>query len=507
MTLRRIQAAVYATLFSFAACDSPPLEQGSEPGPEQPADVFRAVANPLFDDSGAQPNAWADFDNDGDLDLFIGFRGRPNRLYRNDGGGDFTDVAAEVGLADAEDTRVAAWGDFDADGHLDLYIGFTVRDGIGNRLYRNQGNGAKFEDIAPDLGVDLLGNTRQTSWVDVDSDGDVDLFIAFREQPNRLFRNDGGRFSDVSEATGINDPRRTVGVVWLDLDEDGDLDLFVTNQNGDADGVFLNRLATDGRFEDAASEMGMDGGARSEEYGGVGPAAADYDNDGDLDLFVAMYGPDFLYAHGDNHRYEEVGRGTVIGQDYHSTSAAWGDFDNDGWADVFVVSYLRDIAEVPDHLFRNVHGSFVDQTPAVILERGASHGVQWADFDGDGDLDLSLANNNALARHPLYENLLDERLQKRSIRVRVLDANGRHTLAGSEVRLYASNGGGVLGTRLVDSGGGYCSQSVMPVHFGLPEGIDMVDVELTTMSTTGRVTTRLDGVAAGRLVEIRQDPR
>ncbi len=492
-------------MLALIGCEARPVDSPAVPS-GVPFGTFRAVSNPLFGDAGAQPNAWADIDNDGDLDLFVGMRGQLNRMYRNDGAS-FTDIAAEVGLADPEDTRVAAFGDFDADGHLDLYVGFTLRDGVGNRLYRNTGDGAHFEDVGADLGVDLIGNTRQTSWIDYDSDQDVDLFIAFREQPNRLFRNDGASFTDVSESVGIDDPRKTVGVAWFDADEDGDLDVFVTNQNGDADGMFLNRVTDNGRFHDVAPEWAMDGGPRTEEYGGVGPAITDYDNDGDLDLFVAMYGPDFLYRHDDDHRYVELGRGSVIGQDYHSTSAAWGDVDNDGWLDLFVISYLRDEAEVPDHLFRNVEGHFTDETPAIILERGGSHGVQWADYDGDGDIDLSLANNHPDAGHPLYENLLDDAAARRSIQVWVKDADGHHTLPGAEIRLFASPSGELLGTRLVDTGGGYCSQSVVPVHFGLPEGVSRVDVELTVMSPDGRRMSRRESVPAGSIVELRADPR
>src|SRR5439155_18027730 len=139
------------------------------------------------------PNAWADFDNDGDLDEFVGFRGRPNRLYRQDRGR-FEDVAAAVGLADNVETRAAAWGDFDGDGQLDLYVGFV--DGTPNKLYRNDGNGRHFTDVAAALGVNLSGVTRQVSWIDYDNDGDLDLFVAFRDKANRLFRNDGGSFTE-----------------------------------------------------------------------------------------------------------------------------------------------------------------------------------------------------------------------------------------------------------------------------------------------------------------------
>src|SRR5438132_546170 len=176
---------------------------GQSSGPD-----FELVQPDLFGASGAQPNAWADFDNDGQLDEFVGFRGRPNRLYRQHHGR-FRDVAADVGIADTVETRVAAWGDFDGDGHVDLYVGFA--GGAPNKLYRNDGDGRHFTDVAPALGVNLTGITRQAAWIDYDNDGDLDLFIAFRDQPNRLFRNDGERFTDVTRESRIGDPRKTVG--------------------------------------------------------------------------------------------------------------------------------------------------------------------------------------------------------------------------------------------------------------------------------------------------------
>jgi hypothetical protein len=172
--------------------------------PRDAAPRFELVQPELFGVTGGQPNAWADFDNDGDLDEFVGFRGRPNRLYRQDHGR-FEDVAAAVGLADNVETRAAARGDFDGDGQVDLYAGFI--DGTPNKLYRNDGDGRHFTDVAGARGV-LSGVTRQVSWIDYDNDGDLDLFIAVRDQANRLFRNDGGRFTDVTAESGIGDTRK-----------------------------------------------------------------------------------------------------------------------------------------------------------------------------------------------------------------------------------------------------------------------------------------------------------
>lgn len=468
-----------------------------------PVPQFERVQPDLFGASGAQPNAWADYDNDGDLDLFVGFRYRANRLYRNDRG-TFVDVAPQVGLADTVETRAAAWGDFNGDGDFDLFVGFAARAQGRAKLYRNDDHGRRFTDVAARYGIALEGTTRQPAWIDYDQDGDVDLFVAYRDQPNRLLRNDGSRFADVTEQTGIGDPRRTVGVAWFDMDRDGDLDAFVANQNGDQDGFFRN---DGGRFTDVAPALGMDWAGRPADQGSVGPAIADYDNDGDLDIFVATYGPDVLWQNQGDGTFKLVSRGTALAGDYHSTTAAWGDYDHDGWPDLFVASYLADQAEVPDHLFRNERGTFVNVTPPAMLEKGASHGIAWADFDADGDLDLALANNHRDGAHHLYRNLLPASVAGRSLQVRVVDSQGRWTQAGAEVRLYHTATGGLIGTGLVDSGGGYCSQGATPVHFGLPDGASLVKVEVTTFRRGARSVTSVDGVDPqayrGRALEVR----
>lgn len=463
---------------------------------------FEPVQRDLFAAPGAQPNAWADFDNDGDLDLFVGFRGGTNRLYRNDGG-TFTDVAAAVGVADTLETRAAAWGDFDGDGHLDLFVGFTPASPLPSRLYRNLGDGARFEDVAARVGVAVSGaTTRQPAFVDFDNDGDVDLFVAFRDRPNALFRNDGGRFTDVAPTLGIADPRRTVGTVWFDFDQDGDLDLFVANQNGDANGFFRN---DGGRFTDVAAQVGVDEAGRSEELGGVGPAVTDFDNDGDLDLFVANYGPDALYRN-DGGRFTDMGPALGLGEDYHSTTAAWGDFDNDGRPDLYVASFMGDDRDARDHLFHNRGDRFVDVLPDAVRRDDASHGVQWADFDADGDLDLALANNHRSGVHFLFRNQLPADAARRALQVLVLDGAGRHSRAGSEVRVFRAGTRELLGTRLVDAGGGYDSQNAAPVHFGLPR-MERVDVEVTWFSPAGRRTTRVADVdpaaLSGRALVVR----
>ena len=466
--------------------------QGAGPRP-----TFEPIQPDLFAAGANLANAFADIDNDGDLDLFVGFDGAANRLYRNDKG-TFTNIAAEAGVADARATRAAAWGDFDADGDPDLLLGFTPgAAGPVLRLYRNElgagpstalgTGGPTFRDVTTETGlVVATGAVRQPAWVDVDSDGDLDLFIGFRDRANALFRNDSGKLTDVAASVGLADARKTVGAVWFDFDEDGDLDVAVANMDGDANGLFRNdggpstALGT-GKFTDVAAAAGVEWGGRAPKDPGNGTVrvcAGDLDGDGRFDLIAANYGPLGVFSNRGGGKFEDraVAMGLAIDSRYDSCAPA--DYDHDGRLDLYVNGTVNGGASFQDFLFHNAGASFEDVTPPNLRALQADHGVQWADVDGDGDLDLALTGSRPDGMHLIMRNMLAAADAARSLQIRVVDAKGRATLAGAEVRVFAAGSTRLAGARLVDSGSGYDAQSDAPVHVGIPAGVSRVDVQV-----------------------------
>ena len=458
------------------------------------APTFEQIQPDVFAGGTALVNAFADYDADGKPDLFIGMNGEPNRLYHNEGG-TFRNVAAEAGVADARSTRAGAWGDFDGDGDPDLIVGFAPDTGATRRpllrLYRNTNGHFTDVTVAAGLADITAGLVRQFSFIDFDGDGDNDLFVAWRDRPNMLFRNDNGRFTEIAAQVGLADPRKTVGAVWFDYDEDGWLDLYVANQDGDKNGLFHN---DHGHFTDVADALGLAGGGRPPGdvlRGSVRPCAADVDGDGRLDIVTANYGKNGLFLNRAG-KFEDVSAAWGIAMEGRYDTCALEDFDNDGKIDLYVNGTYTTGISYPSYLFRNTGHSFEQVTPAN-LAIVADHGAEWADVDGDGRMDLALISVAPKGMHGVWRNVAAPGSQGLSLFLRVLDADGRATRAGAEVRVYAAGTRRLLGTRIVDTGSGYNAQNDLPVHFGIP-GDGRVDVEVIWPSGGSRVPVVRRGV-------------
>lgn len=319
----------------------------------------------------------ADFNGDGHLDVLI-LRGawyptgHPNSLLRNDGDGTFTDVTVQAGLEEAHPTQTAAWGDYNNDGKLDLFIGnesATEDDDTewapvspGNHpaeLYRNNGDGT-FTDVAAKVGVDVTAYIKGVQWGDIDNDGDLDLYISILNAPNRLFRNDEGgdaserQFTDITEQAGVAEPVESFPTWFWDVNNDGYLDLFVSGWAASAGDMVLeargkqpeatmSRLYVnngDGTFSDITKKAGLDGTVLYS----MGSNYGDLDNDGWLDFYVGTGDPDFrslmpsrLFRNTGSLSFEEVTAPSGTGHLQKGHAVSFADLTNNGYQDIYAV--------------------------------------------------------------------------------------------------------------------------------------------------------------------------
>ena len=313
----------------------------------------------IADPRGGWGSLFADYDNDGYPDLYItrgGWSGAAeNTLYHNNGDGTFTDVTHDAGVADPQSSFCAAWADYDNDGYIDLYIADgVIGDGAANVLYHNNGDGT-FTNTAESAGVANTGNSLGTAWGDYDKDGYIDLHVVNYGQSNVLYHNNGdGTFTDVTETTGMNLPITDAFVTFfLDVDNDADLDIFISNSGSfqafiagqimgtaphDGDRQVLYRNNGDGTFTDVTRESGL-----YHAFGAMGANFDDIDSDGYLDIYLATGAPqmgrlerDALFRNNGDGTFTDATFALGLGNIGKGHGVTFGDADMDGDVDIYV---------------------------------------------------------------------------------------------------------------------------------------------------------------------------
>ena len=304
----------------------------------------------------------ADYDNDGNVDLLV-LRGawlaehgrHPNSLLRNNGDGTFTDVTFEAGLGEVHyPSQTASWGDYDNDGDLDLYVGNeTTRALVApSQLFRNNGNGT-FTDVAEAAGVINHRWAKAVVWGDYDGDRLLDLYVSNLSSGNRLYRNTGtGTFIDEAPSLGVAEPTWSLTAAWFwDVDNDGVLDLYVPAYTAQIEHLAASALGLPMNIQTSRLYRGTDGGGFeevSERYGLTEPTAAmgsnfgDLDNDGYLDFYLGTGDsqthslmPSVMYRNRNGHGFSDVTYAGGFGHLQKGHGVFFADLDNDGDQDVF----------------------------------------------------------------------------------------------------------------------------------------------------------------------------
>ena len=308
--------------------------------------LYKSLGNNTFIDVAAQAGVahhgtttmsiWGDIDNDGFLDLYLGNRDEPDKLYRNNGDGTFTDITAAAGIFDEFFTKAVMFGDVDNDGFIDLYI---ANLNAPNALYRNNGN-LTFTNIVNQAGVNDFGVAMGSVFIDYDNDGDLDIYLTHdANQPNILYRNNGNlTFTNVSAATGANHASQAMGVDFADINHDGHFDFYITNLSFNS--LLLNNGA--GLFSNIAQQAGC-----ADVGMGWGVVFFDYDNDGYKDIYMSNDSyfsphPNILYRNNGDNTFSIVSQGTALHSMYGGYGVACGDVNGDGWLDLMLANSGND---------------------------------------------------------------------------------------------------------------------------------------------------------------------
>jgi hypothetical protein len=482
--------------------------------------------------------AFVDIDGDGDLDVFVAGGGgltgdgprQSCRLYRNDGDR-FTDITDASGAGIAGPAYGVACADYDDDGDVDILVTRLGPDA----LLRNDGppEAPRFVDIAREAGVDDPGFGASAAFFDYDGDGLLDLYLAryvnwsasretacytilgIRDYCNpvsynapstdRLYRNLGnGRFEDVSDGAGIS--ARTgngLGVAACDFDDDGWMDLYVANDQTPA---FLWHNRGDGTFEEVAALVGCAYDQRGMAIAGMGVAAADLDDDGDVDLLVTnIHHQTHLVLTNDRGSFDDRSLAMGLGR-WSIPATTFGvavfDQDLDGALDAFFANGDVNVDNAmrvgenpyaqPDHFARLIDGALVNATAGSGVAFGdVGRGVACGDYDNDGDLDLLVTNNGGPLR--LLRN--DNDSGHSWLMVQTHTGAGGRAAIGARVTVTADDR---VHTRWIRPHQSYLCSSDPRAHFGLGTASRVQRIEVRwpdgskTVRTDVPVNQRLD---------------
>jgi tetratricopeptide (TPR) repeat protein len=450
----------------------------------------------------------ADYNNDGHPDVFV-LRGAwllkdgnmPNSLLRNNGDGTFDDVTEEAGVLSFHPTQTAAWGDFDNDGWLDLYIGNesghprgtaagwaqAIGTGSGQpllnpcELYHNNRDGT-FSEIAAASGVANIGYVKAVVWGDYNNDGRPDLYLSRMGSTNVLYRNDGPAastspgggfawsFTDVTEQAGVAEPIISFPTWFWDYDNDGWLDIFVAGY----------------------------------AIGSVGDVANNY-----LGKPFTAIRP-HLYHNKHDGTFEEVGVAAGLNTATTPMGANFGDLDNDGWLDFYLGTGDPDYSSlVPNRAFRNDgHGHFQDVTTSGgfgHLQKG--HGVAFADIDNDGDQDIYHVLGGAYTGDAAFNVLFENPGHGNHwITLRIEGVQSNRSAIGARVKVTVQTGVGQREIHVVVGTGGSFGSSSLQQEIGLGQATAIRSIDIT-WPTTGK-TQSFSDVAMDQIVAIREgDPQ
>jgi hypothetical protein len=464
--------------------------------------------------------AFLDFDGDDRQDVFFAnstrFPGRAGTpglpaLYRNNGDGTFSDVTKAAGLAVESYGLGAASADYDNDGRADLYLACLGA----NRLYRNAGGG-RFEEVTAKAGVGDPGFSTSAMFLDYDKDGRLDLLVAnyvawtpagdlyctldgkaksyctpesYKGASLTLYKGRAdGTFEDATERAGMKDARaKSLGLAQLDYDGDGWMDVFVAN---DTQPNKLFKNLGNGAFKDVGVAAGIAFAETGTARAGMGVDAADFDGSGRPSVVVGNFSNEMLalYHNEGNGLFVDDAPPSAVGKASLLTltfATFFLDFDLDGKLDLFASGghVADDIHRVqpkvtyaqPPHLFRNLGARrFEDvaaQTGADLKKPRVARGAAYADIDNDGDLDLAITENNGPA--VLLRN--DGGNTNRWLRVKLVGAQSNRDGIGAKVTVTA---GGQKQWNVVRSGSSYCSQSELPLTFGLGSSASVDSIEV-----------------------------